>query len=60
MADSISRRIHKLEAGRRNKGELKDILAEYFSGDINEDMELARSMGVHPDEIEQLRREFEA
>ena len=60
MADSISRRIHKLEAGRRVKGELKDILAEYFSGEINEDMELAQSMGIHPGEIEQLRREFEA
>ncbi len=60
MGDTISRWINKLETSRRTKAEMKDILADYFSSGINEDRELARSMGLDLSEIQQLRREFEA
>lgn len=60
MVEPISRWINKLEASRRTQSEMKDILAEYFSSRINEDRELARSMGLDLSEIDQMRREFEA
>jgi hypothetical protein len=60
MADTISRWINKLEASRRTQSEMKDILADYFSSGINEDQELARSMGLDLSEIDKMRREFEA
>lgn len=60
MTDTISRWINKLEASRRTKSEMKDILADYFSSGINEDRELAGSMGLDISEIDQMRREFEA
>ena len=60
MVEPISRWINKLEASRRTRSEMKEILADYFSSGINEDRELARSMGLDLGEIDQMRREFEA
>jgi hypothetical protein len=60
MSETISRWLNKLETRRRSKLDMKDVWAEYFSSGINEDLELAQSMGVDLWEIEQMRREFEA
>ncbi|HPU00844.1 MAG: hypothetical protein GX890_05920 [Firmicutes bacterium] len=59
MAGPLSRWINKLLLRRRQREEQPYFLAEYFSGEISEDEELASSEGLTPAEMERLRREFE-
>ncbi|HOA35161.1 MAG TPA: hypothetical protein PKV91_07720 [Bacillota bacterium] len=59
MAGPLSRWINKVLARRRRREELSDFLAEYFSGEISEDEELARGEGLTPAEMSRLRRKYE-
>jgi hypothetical protein len=52
--------INKIELRRRGSAEMKEILAEYFCGELSDDEAVARSMGLNLNEIAALRREFEA
>ncbi len=59
MTGSVEQWINQIAARRRNREELKEILAEYFTCGINEDEEIARSIGTSLDEMIKLRRECE-
>lgn len=59
MAGPLSRWINKVLLRRRKREEQPYFLAEYFSGEISEDEELASSEGLTPAEMDRLRREFE-
>ena len=60
MDGSRRDRIDQAKARRRFGEDLKDILAEYFAGGIDEDVELARVMDLDLEEVRRLRREYES
>lgn len=59
MARPLSCWINRVLERRRNREELPDFLAEYFSGEISEDDEVARAEGLTAAEMSRMRREFE-
>jgi hypothetical protein len=60
MTGSVEQWVNKIEVRRRNREELREILAEYFTCGFNEDEEIARGTGIDLAEIVQLRLECEA
>jgi len=59
MAGHLERWINRVRWRRRNREELNDFLADYFTGEISEDEEIARSEGLTLAEVGRLRRDFE-
>lgn len=59
MVGPLSRWINQAVLRRRRCQELPDFLAEYFTGEISEDEEVARGEGLTSAEMDRLRREFE-
>ncbi len=59
MTGPLNRWINKVLARRRRREELSDFLADYFTGEISDDEEVARGEGLTFAEMSRLRREFE-